>query len=451
MSGLPGPELHRRFVESIRRALVEHDGPPNVIPARTFQQVLDSLGLKLGNPIVDNIMLNCEILDSGFVDVSRLLGVHTAANTDNAPTVGSMDQADRVRLNSSAIHRAFIEFDSGHISPSQFVAKLEAMGIQQTLESRRMLRQIPVSFATLLHALTMVETSDITSKAAGTARQSSTTTASIMSGAITPGGPHRRHRGLGAYNGAHDRSTDVVTWKKDQLAINRGLNAKLWNSRALDYNVDLWKGDVVADVLVHGQEIPGQRFETESQHAALSGIGEPDVPITSAGYQTADKGLIREQLYSLIRQLDQGAITMRTFRQHLSTMGIPVPPRAERHLQLYASNGRVNFKEFVMAFEDYLQNATIHVDEAPRSDVAPPPTEPWWRSGGRGGKQFNPGLQRGYGDIITWNETKQGGEAEEVSRHHDAATFGKRMGFYQGGEHRQRNFLVRRPDVCFLF
>lgn len=442
---MSGQELHERFVQLIRRALVEHDGPPNVIPARVFQQVLNSLGLKLGNPTVDNIMLNCDILENGTVDVSRLLNVSTGANNDTTATVGAMTQAERVHNRSQAIHRAFIEFDSGRMSEQKFIQQLQALGIEQTLESKRVLRQLPVSFSHLLHALTMTDSTDITDKAAGSVRQSTASTAAIMSGAVTPGGPSRRHRGVGSFNGAHDRSTDVVTWKKDQLAINRGLNAKLWNTRAIDYNTDLWKGDVIKDVLIHGQEPPMQRFETEAQHASLTGIGQPDVPLTSAGYQTADKGLIREQLYSLIRQLDQGAITIAAFRQHLNTMGIPVPPRANRHLQQYAANGRVNFKEFVMAFEDYLQDATVHVQEPVRPTTAPVSTEPWWHTGGRGGKH-NPQLQRGYGDIITWENTKQGGEARDISREHEKATFGRRLGFLYGGENRQQNFLVR--DVC---
>lgn len=438
---MSGAALHSQFVRYIQSALVEHDGPPNVVPARVFQQVLTRLGLQLGNPIVDNIMLNCDILESGMVDVSRLLNVSTSANADTSATIGAMTQAERVRNNSSAIHRAFIEFDSGRLSTEAFVARLQGMGIEQTLESKRVLRQIPVSFSVLLHALTLTDSTDITSQAAGSVHHSTASTASIMNGDSTPTGPNRRHRAAGSFNGAHDRSTDVVTWKKDQLAINRGLNAKLWNTRAIDYNTDLWKGDVIADVLVHNQEAPLERFETESQHAALTGIGEPDVPITSAGYQTADRGLIREQLYSLIRQLDQGAITIKSFRQHLGSMGIPVPPRANRHLQLYAANGRVNFKEFVMAFEDYLASATHHVAEPVRPTTAPPPTDPWWRTGGRGGKH-NPGLQRGYGDIITWEHTQRGGEARDITREHEKATFGRRLGFLYGGENQNRDFLV---------
>ena len=345
---MSGVEHYKRFVESIRSALVDYDGPPDVIPARAFQDVLTRLGLKLGDPIVDNIMLNCDVLESGLVDVSRLLDLSQSANSDSSARAGAMDQADRVRNQSSAIHRVFIEFDSGRLSTDAFVARLHGLGIQQTLESRRVLRQIPVSFSALLHALTLTESTDITDQAAGSSKLPTGTTASIIAGDSTPGGPGRRHRGVGAYNGAHDRSTDVVTWKKDQLAINRGLDAKLWNTRALNYNTELWKGDVVAGVLVHNQEEPLARFETEAQHAALAGIGEPDVPLTSAGYQTADKGLIREQLYSLIRQLDQGSITINTFRQHLSAMRIEMPPRAERHLQLCV--GRLLLSIFSLSF-----------------------------------------------------------------------------------------------------
>ncbi len=89
---------------------------------------------------------------------------------------------------------------------------------------------------------------------------------------------------------------------------------------------------------------------------------------------------------------------------------------------------------FPCVLVDYLAEATLHVSTDP------------WRSRGRGGKQQNPGLQRGYGGIITWQVAKEG-EAPAKSREHDPTTFNRRLGFVYGGENRQHNFLVSRPDV----
>ena len=46
-------------------------------------------------------------------------------------------------------------------------------------------------------------------------------------------------------------------------------------------------------------------FETTAQHADAEGLQLHSGPGTSAGYRTVDNGMVREQIYSSIRQLDQ--------------------------------------------------------------------------------------------------------------------------------------------------
>ena len=48
------------------------------------------------------------------------------------------------------------------------------------------------------------------------------------------------------------------------------------------------------------------------------------IPVTSAGYNSADGGFVREQIYSLVRQLDGGSLSTRDFRVKVAQLGTAV-------------------------------------------------------------------------------------------------------------------------------
>jgi hypothetical protein len=159
------------------------------------------------------------------------------------------------------------------------------------------------------------------------------------------------------------------------------------------------------------------RFETSAQADARRGI-RTSTPgaITSAGYGGKDGGLLREQLYSLVRQLDAGSLTIGGFRGRLRGLAVDeadIPP-LERLLSDYASNGTADFGRFVRAFEDFLTKrvgvrATGEDASAPalhahahahahalahahaHVPAAPQPPSP-------GGSR----VVRGHGDIVSW-------------------------------------------------
>ena len=72
------------------------------------------------------------------------------------------------------------------------------------------------------------------------------------------------------------------------------------------------------------------------------------------------------QIYSCVRQLDAGSITVRGFRARLSALNVPVPLSVEKLLTNFESHGRVDFPKFVRAFEDYFHAVTIKDASAPR-------------------------------------------------------------------------------------
>lgn len=119
---------------------------------------------------------------------------------------------------------------------------------------------------------------------------------------------------------------------------------------------------------------PDARFESTMQATQRTGLyGKADAthrPPTSAGYRTADRGLLREQIHSAVRLLDGGRINSRQFRARLTDIGVDLPPAVDRLLQTYDSNGKVDFPRFVRAFEDFLDARTVP-DPAAAVDASP--------------------------------------------------------------------------------
>lgn len=118
------------------------------------------------------------------------------------------------------------------------------------------------------------------------------------------------------------------------------------------------------------------RFESTTQATQRTGLyGKSDAlhrPPTSAGYRTADRGLLREQIHSAVRLLDGGRINSRQFRARLTDIGVDLPPSAERMLQTYDGNGKVDFPRFVRAFEDFLDAKTMPDPDAAAAAAAAP-------------------------------------------------------------------------------
>ena len=50
--------------------------------------------------------------------------------------------------------------------------------------------------------------------------------------------------------------------------------------------------------------------------------------VTQTGYGAADGGLVREQVYASIRQLDAGTLSVGAFEAELRARGVVLPPAA---------------------------------------------------------------------------------------------------------------------------
>ena len=163
------------LIEALREAAMPGT---HKLPAASFQAVLKGQGLAFGHPTVDALMLKSRIDEAGLVDVSAAVaeadayapqpyslptyGAPAPANANPAPRFGSplpvdtgaTSQIQRVRAHTKDIAARLADLELCRISVPAFRAALEDMGIVETPEAARLLRQSSVpAFAALYRAL----------------------------------------------------------------------------------------------------------------------------------------------------------------------------------------------------------------------------------------------------------------------------------------------------------
>lgn len=430
--------LRGRLLASFRQYAT---AAPNVIHASKFQAVLAANNLPFGHQVVDRIMLLCHIDDTGMVDISRFAEVVELAgqNIENdssgfaQPKLHSdlhqLSQADRVRRLAGDIHALFYKFDSGSGSLEEFRMAIKKLGISETHETRRLLRQTPISFRELLHSLTQTTHEISPDIAAGVSRSSDPQGTSI-------GGTGHLDHGHFTRKGAGTRRTrekvmhdsDVITWSNDNSKPfhSHRAHGKYYHDTNETHFRTAWgalKKSAVADLMVDTDD---HHFETTQQHAEQEGLNLQTGPGTSAGYSTVDRGLVREQIYSSIRQLDQGSLTSKEFRTRLAQLGIgKLPPDAKKLVHQYECHGRVDFTKFVRAFEDYFRSATVHTPSKAAMPPRPPSPAQLHAAGSVGHFQkahITAIAGTDHGDIISWAKGASTSD-EQIpgeTRQHDA-------------------------------
>jgi len=405
---------------------------------------------------------------------------HSPSNSMPAEIM-ALPQEEKVKRLARDIHSLFQRFDAGALSVDHFREDLHALGVEETEESRRLLRQTPLNFSDFFRALT--HTDPVTQHAAGRVTNPAASTPSRAplglhaagSGAPLSGrrlGPRANEQkgdivtwrggtaeggaGIGNTRGKYDNRhitetgagaiifnkeesaehpiQDVADWhsfdrskgKESKLPAESGVGKSLWGaSKGVGYAGE--------------QDLPDSRFESVTQANARAGLGGAYAsarPKTSAGYATSDHGLLREQVYGIIRQLDSGMLTTKSFAGQLQRLGVDMPAGVAVLLQKYDSNGSATFKQFVAAFQDYFAERA-----ASQPTFVPPPVPEEMRPGtapeanrtGRGmgvyyskdGLNRNSALHAGHGDILTW----QGGVSETPEADKRAAMLaGHRVG-----------------------
>ena len=343
-------EVYTRFLRNLCGGKDDHETVRvRTVPAAAFQEQLRSMNLLFGTPIVDKLMLMCNVMNDGYVNIEMLInkviqgggkgGGRVGSSSPVAQDLRGLNQSEIVKHLASDIHAMFGKFDSGKMSLDEFRLGLRSMGLKETHETSRLLRQTPVSFRKLLNSLT--KTISAPTKGFGADRINAHKTRINLFGAYadlyTPKG--KVHNGM-AEKVMHD--SDVVTWTKKQRQKDpRGKKAPGMyhqNFAESHFAIRMDGEDVpplyntkVAEMM---RETDDHHFETSTQRTYETGLGHQDkLPITSAGYHTKDRGLLREQIYSCLRNLDSGNFDASQCRQRLQNLGVEIGPASEKHFQ----------------------------------------------------------------------------------------------------------------------
>eukprot|EP01138_Halocafeteria_seosinensis_P001658 gb/GECG01001699.1/.p1 GENE.gb/GECG01001699.1/~~gb/GECG01001699.1/.p1 ORF type:complete len:834 (+),score=114.25 gb/GECG01001699.1/:1-2502(+) len=481
-----------------------------VVRPEQFQSALHQVGMQFGTAPVDRVMLQCKIHDDGNVDFHRFAedvfmreeqerleqqkedenyygnlrnnvsgrGLEFQQALENTvmggakniripPELQNLPQPEKVRRLAKEIHSLFKEFDSGSMSVDVFREHLRALGLEETPEVQKVIKQTPISFSQLFRALMSTDKTGVPEGAAAGEPSNRTTkdpTTQLFSDSNTPisgksrrgsvrmnspgrdiiswrtsheGSPHSEYQWQGRFRGGttggyndkhiHDTGAGNIIYQRGDVPAgvvqsSEGLSKKL-STRAFDRHMPRESGVGKALWGDYRNDDPDARFESVSQSYARIGTGGKGLlsrPLTSAGYHTSDGGLVREQIYGIVRQLDQGVIDVNEFRHRMNELNIPIPLTVEKLLTDYEANGSADFARFVKAFEDYFAIAT-HRDRDRRPVTSSPAQREQYEeeeehpksSDKKSNRYVNEAL-RGHGDILSWRNVSQEEVEEEV-------------------------------------
>lgn len=373
------------------------------------------------------------------------------------PELATLPQSERVKRFTTEVHALFCEWDCGRMSTDILKARLKTLGIELTSSALFVLARPPVQFGAFLRALSQEDAPEPTVQRPAAYQHLAHVP---VAEAFMPAGG-RVHAGGKGRRGASalDNHQDIISWHEEHsgaaqaeatldsaLSASGATRARYDNRHALESGAgalirgeqapagvtyadlefkattamrraepkqqSLQRGSGAASALRNTEYRPDETFESVAAAAARQGLGTrgSERPITSAGYRTTDGGLLREQVYSLVRQLDSGDMNVADFRLAVQRLGLPVTPVVERLLANYKSNGKARFSDFVRAFEDYFAAMTTAAPEEAEESEASQLEQAAAASGATGlgprrqlGRAGTRAAQRGHGDIVGWN------------------------------------------------
>lgn len=441
------------FADDVSRSLRSTDATTKAVVPHATDDALAGKGLEFQKALADS------------------LGVHTSASIP--ADLLALPQPDRVRKLATHINSLFNQYDNGNMTADVLKENLTGLGLEISGEVDRLLRQESTTFSQFFKALTLERTTRPhtgSERAAGGSANSSASSDLMFSPEARAGGrSHGRARVKAP--GAGSRGGDVITWRNDDYAIRRGRAHVEEGGRGatterfghyLPGGSERLNVDTGARKLIYGgvpdDDGAGTRaFESEFRSGgkrghqlpqesgakeALWGYGHDDADRFET-YGTAmlkgglglrrsggarsggDRGLLREQIYSCVRQLDSGSMTAHDFRVRLTQLGVPVPAEVDRLLANAGAAGRAQFTQFVRAFEPYFADreaATasddVPVETAPdrsprrsplRSKKSAPAQgfmdEPTVLARAKEASEGAASRHGGHGNILTWQDT----------------------------------------------
>ena len=298
---------------------------------------------------------------------------------------------------------------------SQFREQVRRLGLKETKDFQRLLRTAAhgMSLGQVLKALSLEDSTDLSHRSAG--GRGTIATGHIFSEASAHGDNLPRSSKKTALEQIGHSRQDVVTWD---------------DAGAPDYE--------------RGKSSRSTGRYSNNSAANSAGFAAANSIPTPGDKQSTLPGeveLQRQQVFGLIRKLDNGTIIGDDFVLRLHEMGVEVPLEAERLLAKHRAHGTANFNDFTKAFRPHFARLLEAAQQDARYQVrqidggggggvlgaAAVHREPVQRGGGgtfvgdsqygagdTGGAGINTGAESGvrftahqtHGDILSWSHDR---------------------------------------------
>ncbi|GMI17926.1 hypothetical protein TrLO_g10565 [Triparma laevis f. longispina] len=245
-----------------------------------------------------------------------------------------------VRVHEDRIRELYEDFDDGTLNTIQFKTALTDMDLKITTDLESLLRKsqcCDTPFGEILRTLCVADHGNkpVLGDMGVASPQGGATSAQTNA--------RKDDRWAGGKRTAPQRATSLIS-ESSADSERTDIGARGAGSRKGKFFTD---SAGVTGTLDQGE--PKVMFST-SRMQMLDGLTPGAVAPTGVN---CEQKMLKQQIFSLVRKMDAGEITATVFQDKLFTMGFEIPQNVVQLLKNFESSGKVNFKEFIGAFDKY--------------------------------------------------------------------------------------------------
>lgn len=256
------------------------------------------------------------------------------------PHLTPTSQTQIVRVHEDRIRELYEDFDDGTLNTIQFKNALTDMDLKITTDLESLLRKsqcCDTPFGEILRTLCVADHGNkpVLGDMGVASPQGGATSAQTNA--------RKDDRWAGGKRTAPQRATSLIS-ESSADSERTDIGARGAGSRKGKFFTD---SAGVTGTLDQGE--PKVMFST-SRMQMLDGLTPGAVAPTGVN---CEQKMLKQQIFSLVRKMDAGEITATVFQDKLFTMGFEIPQNVVQLLKNFESSGKVNFKEFIGAFDKY--------------------------------------------------------------------------------------------------